>query len=408
MGIMEDVCGLLDKLPHEQSFSHLVVGQMRAFYDVCYEWSKGLLQRIGGGAEGDDENGILLRLAADLATEGDVNEVVIELLKAKEDDKEKIVLAEKESALLLRLVKSRDLEDADLIQDRKALAALCTLQVSMKWLATRCRQLRYISPHAVDTTNIQVGHARRWTATSVPTISSLEASNTPAGPYLPLDSTTAHQFDAVLASFTELSFLILRTLHIDLRLQLLSGISAALSTTYALGQPYNDPDPAILALSESLSSYDAQLSTHLLPAQHGFLTSNLHVQANTGLVSFVGSIPAIDTYGSARMSLNILVLQQSLKLLQPEADLAKAAHFYDMGTRGPEAVVKDGPKSPEGYGTEDLKALVRLCYDEERDKDLGGRETMAAKLGGFPTRTTSLKGKKGRGRGMVRTPSTQD
>ncbi len=408
MSILEDVCGLLGRLPHEQSFSHLVVGQMRAFYDVCYEWSKGLLQRVGGG--GDGEEGVKMRLAADLATEGEINEVVIELLKAKDDGKEKLVLAEKESALLLRMVKSRDLENADLIQDRKALAALCTLQVSMLWLATRCKALRYISPFAVDTTNIQPGHTRRWTATTVPTLASTSSgSAAPTGPYLPLDATTAHQFDAVLASFTELSTLILRTLHIDIRLQLLSGVSAALSTTYELGQPYNDPDPAILTLSESLGTYDAQLSTHLLPAQHTFLTSNLHVQANAALVSLVSSIPALDSHGSARMALNILVLQQSLKLLQPEADLGKAAQFYELGSKGPEAVVKEGPKSKEDYGTEDLKALVRLCYDEERDKELGGRETMAAKLGGFPTRTTSLKGKKGVGRrGVVRTGSAVD
>ncbi|KAK5166248.1 exocyst subunit [Saxophila tyrrhenica] len=411
MSIMEDVCGLLGRLPHEQSFAHLVVGQMRAFYDVCYEWSKGLLQRVGGsGEEGDEGNGALkMRLAADLATEGDINAVVIELLTAKDDDKEKIVLAEKESALLLRMIKSRDLESTDLIQDRKALAALCTLQVSMKWLAARCKALRFISPYAVDTTNIQTGHTRRWTATTVPTLSS-NANSTPlpTTPYLPLDTTTAHQFDAVTTSFTELSTLILRTLHIDLRLHLLSGVSAALNTTYALGQPYNDPDPAILTLSEDLGSYDAQLSAHLLPPQHAFLASNLHVTANTALVGLVSTVPALDTHGSGRMGLNILVLQQSLKLLQPFADLGKAAQFYELGAKGPEAVVKEGPKSEEGYETEDLKALIRLCYDEERDKGLGDREAVAMKLGGWPARKTSLKGRGGR-RGMgSRTQSSAD
>jgi exocyst complex component 4 len=338
-----------------------------------------------------------MRLAANLATEGDVNEVVIELTKNSGDEKEMLVLAEKESELLLRLVKRRALEDADLIQDRKALAALCTLHVSMKWLASRCKALRYISPFAVDTTNIQPGHARRWTGTSVPTLKASSTSpasqNTPTTPYLPLDETTATQFDAVLTSFTELSNLILRTLHVDLRLHTLHGIYRALNTTYALNQPYNDPDPAILDLSSDLNSYSTQLSLHLLTPQTTFLTTNIHVLANTSLISLVSSIPSIDTYGFSRMALNILVLQQTLKPLYPPSDLGKAALFYELGAAGPERVVKDGPKAKGGYAVEDLKAMVRLCYDDERDTDLGGREAMAAKLGGWPERKTSMKRK---------------
>ena len=412
--ILETVCQLLAVLPHEQSFAQLVVGQMRGYYDRCYEWSKGLLQRVDIDEEGGNGNGVVkMRLAADLATDGDINEVVIELLKAskEEEEKEKMVLGEKEAALLLRLIKSRELEDADLIHDRKALAALCTLHVTMKWLSARCASLRFISPKAVDTANTQVGQqpgARRWTvqATGVELASigpqSSAAAGFPQGPYLPCDQQTANQFDAVISSFTELSTLVLRTLHIDLRLHLLQGVYKAMDTTYLLNQPYNDPDPAILNLTNSLSTYDAQLSTHLLPPQYTFLTSNCHILINNALTSLASAIPEMDTHGNARMALNILVLRQSLKSLQPDADLNKAARFYELGTQGPEAVVTTGPK--EGYAVEDLKALVRLCWDEERDKDLGTREQMIAKLGGFPERKSSLKGK-GRGRAGGRSPT---
>lgn len=418
--VLEGVCTLLDRLPHEQSFSQLVVGQMRGYYDRCYEWSKALLQRVVVATpgtiptpDGDGEGALKMRLAADLATEGDVNDVVIGMLKPT-DEKEALVLAEKESELLLRLIKRQELSSADLILDRKALAALCTLQVSMKWLETRCKSLRYVSPFAVDTTNIQVGHTRRWTQSNVPTLASTSSpsSTTPSTPFLPLDQTTATQFDAVITSFSELAGLILRTLHIDLRLHLLRGISTALTPTYALGQPYNDPDPAILALSTSLASYDATLTTNLLPAQQTFLTQNLHVLANNALVSLASTIPGLDTHGERRMSLNVLVLQQTLKTLQPEADLHKAAYFYELGSQGPEVVVKEGPKAKEGFAIEDLKALIRLCWRKERDGDPEGGEAgqvgveaMQARLGGFPTRKSSLKGRSARGRGRGdRTP----
>lgn len=405
--VMEGVCSLLTVLPHEQSFAQLVVGQMRGVYDRCYEWSKGLLQRVhmnnqqNGHDIGSAQEAVKMRLAADLATDGEINDVVIELLRlakeGAEDEteaikKEKTVCAEKESELLIRLIKGKELEDADLIVDRKALAALCTLHVSMKWLAARCATLRFVSPRAVDTANTQAGQEgsrKRWTAELTRTTTG--GVTLPQGPYLPCDQHTAEQFDAVLMSFSELSTLILRTLHIDLRLQLLQGVYKSMDTTYALNQPYNDPDPAILALSSSLSTYDAVLSTHMLEPQYQFLTANLHILINNALTSLATCVPAMDSYGNARMSLNILVLQQSLKSLQSDADLNQAARFYELGAEGPEAVVKDGAK--EGFANADLKALVRLCYDEERDKEMGSVDAVAAKLGGFPERKASLKGR---------------
>ena len=407
LDVMEGVCSLLTVLPHEQSFAQLVVGQMRGVYDRCYEWSKGLLQRVdlknqqNGHDPGSAQEAVKMRLAADLATDGEINEVVIELLRlakeGAEDEteaikKEKMVCAEKESELLIRLIKSREMDELDLISDRKALTALCTLHVSMKWLAARCAALRFISPRAVDTANTQAGQEgsrKRWTAELTRTTTG--GLSLPQGPYLPCDQHTADQFDAVLMSFNELSTLILRTLHIDLRLQLLQGVYKAMDTTYALGQPYNDPDPAILALSGSLSTYDAVLSTHLLGQQYAFLTANLHTLINNAMTSLATTVPAMDAYGNARMSLNILVLQQSLKSLQPDADLSKAARFYELGAQGPDAVVKEGPK--EGFATTDLKALVRLCYVEGRDQEAGTVDQVAAKLGGFPERKASLKGR---------------
>jgi len=368
--VIKMVCGMLDALPHEQSFSQLVITQMRTYYDRCYQWSKNLLRRAMAAQDGQAT--FKMRLAADLATSGDINDAVIQLLQAQAqgDGKESMVLAEKESALLINLIKARRIEEADLINDRKALAALCTLHLSMKWLTARCQSLRYISPRAVDMSNTQSHHNRRWTT-------NLHLQNAPSSAYLPLDASTATQFDAVLMSLTELSTLILRTLHVDMRLQLLSGIYTALDTSYSLGQPYNDPDPSILALSTSMATYDVAISAHLLPTQYAFLTNSLHVLVNNALCSLVGTVPAMDAYGNSRMQLNVLVLQQSLKNVQSTASLEKAARFYDLAERGAESIVSRGVG--EGYMREDLKALLRLCWRAERD---GGRvDDFVSRLG---------------------------
>ncbi|KAK5121876.1 hypothetical protein LTR85_004447 [Meristemomyces frigidus] len=385
--VVEVVCGMLDALPHEQSFSGLVVQQMRAYYDKCYQWSKSLLQRAMAAQDG--AAAIQMRLAATLATHGDVNDTVIQLLKAQGDEKGSVVLAEKESALLINIIKGRRLEEADLITDGKALAALCTLHVSMKWLAARCQGLRYISPRAIDmmednndnqqqngggqSSHPNNHHSRRWTT------STHNLSNAPNGAYLPLDQQTATGFDAVLVSFTELSTLVLRTLHIDIRLHLLHGIYAAMDTTYKLSQPYNDPDPAVLALSTSLSTYTATVSTHLLPQQYTFLVQNIHVLVNNALCSLVHCIQQMDDYGNARMQLNVLVLQQCIKNFEPRASLERAARFYELAEQGPEAVVHMG--TGEGYAVEDLKVLIRLCWRPERDAVKGSVDEFVGGLG---------------------------
>jgi exocyst complex component 4 len=344
-GIVESVCRMLDTLPHEQSFSQLVIAQMRSYYDRCYNWSKGLLQR----AQMTQDETPRMRLAADLATGGSVQQTVVNLLTNTDDEKVQSLVDDESSALLAHVM-NHEIQEADLIHDRKALGALCVLHTSMKWLATRSKSLEYISPRAVDTANLQHHHTRRWTTNA-------NLPSAPAHPYLPLDEPTAEQFNGVVFSFSELSSLILRTLHIDLRLHLLRDTSVAMRSSYALNQPYNDPDPAILSLATSISSYDAQLGIHLLPAQYDFLTTHLDALANAALVKFVALVPAMDQHGLARMQLNVLVLQQSLKAVQPAATLERAARFYELASLGKETIARGGS---EGFEEDSLSALARL------------------------------------------------
>lgn len=343
--ILEGVCKMLDALPHEQSFSQLVIAQMRSYYDRCYNWSKGLLQR----AQMTQDETPRMRLAADLATKGAVHQTVVDLMSSTDEDKVPVLVADESTALLNQSLE-RQIEESDLIHDRKALGALCVLHTSMKWLATRSKALEYISPRAVDTANLQSHHNRRWTINA-------NLPSAPAHPYLPLDKPTSEQFHGVVFSFSELSSLILRTLHIDLRLHLLHGASTAMRHTYVLNQPYSDPDPAVLALATSIQSYDAQLSVHLLSQQYEFLTAHLDDLANAALIKFVSLLPAMDQHGNARMQLNVLVLQQALKAVQPSASLERAARFYELGALGKDAIANAGH---EGFPEESLSALTKL------------------------------------------------
>lgn len=71
--------------------------------------------------------------------------------------------------------------------------------------------------------------------------------------------------------------------------------------------------------------------------------------------------------GCGRMQLDILVIQQNLKNLEPRAQLARSALYFDFFSAGPDAIiakVKGTGGNDLGYTYDELKALVELCYSE--------------------------------------------
>lgn len=198
---------------------------------------------------------------------------------------------------------------------------------------------------------------RRWTT--------LQTVNPNQAIYLPLDSDCARDFDAVSGSFAELSSLVLRTLHLELRLQIVAGVSKTLAGTYALGQEYRDPDPAIVNLGKGLLAIDEDLTTYLPATQYQHITRSLSELADTALISFANTVTAMDPHGNSRMQLNILVLQQNLKDIEKEASLNDAAHYWELFEEGPEGVaaaVREGH-----YSKDEGREIIRLWGSSRGD-----------------------------------------
>lgn len=78
--------------------------------------------------------------------------------------------------------------------------------------------------------------------------------------------------------------------------------------------------------------------------------------------------------GCGRMQLNVLVLQQNLKAVEGEGDVAlsRSARFFDFFMDGAAVVVQRArdaadakePGEPLGFSLEEMKVLVELCYSE--------------------------------------------
>lgn len=70
--------------------------------------------------------------------------------------------------------------------------------------------------------------------------------------------------------------------------------------------------------------------------------------------------------GCKRLTLNILVLQQNLKNVEPGASLHRAASYYDLFALGSQEILKRAKEQGKemGFSGEEVGRLLRLCYSE--------------------------------------------
>lgn len=173
---------MLDNLPHDQAFSQLIITQMTTYASKCSGWYKALVSRNQA-----TQSGRRMRAPAAWADSGEIGETILALFEADSETAPELV--EKEISLLLSEIEKDPLEQSDLIQDKKTINCLCLLYTSMKWLATKVANLRYISDRATDSTRIEPGnqrHNRRWTL-----LTSTEPRTEGVPVYLPLNTETA-------------------------------------------------------------------------------------------------------------------------------------------------------------------------------------------------------------------------
>ncbi|CAI6333248.1 unnamed protein product [Periconia digitata] len=379
-------CKMLDNLPHDQAFSQLIITQMSTYAKKCASSYKQLVQRpqqkeLTGRREKTP--------AAYAESTHPIGETIAQLFQMEPEKSSDTV--KREISLLLAEIEKDPPDQQDLIQDKKSLQSLCLLYASMKWLATKVAQLRFISDRATDSTRIEQGsqrHTRRWTL-----LTSAEQRSEGGAVYLPLSSDTATEFDTVVTSYQSLSALIHRTLHLTLRFSILSALTATIKPTYVLEAPLNDPDPSIQSLTTFLTSYDTNVSTYLPPSQYALITLGLSSLTDAYLVHLCASkIQAMNEHGCALMQLNILVLQQNLINVEAEASLTYSALFFDLFTAGPDAIVKRAKQHGKGFGIpggtfgeEQVKGLLELCYgeklkDERREVGVAAKRQMDAQF----------------------------
>ncbi|KAL4784626.1 hypothetical protein BJX76DRAFT_347642 [Aspergillus varians] len=407
MSIMREFSIMLSSIPPDQTFTQPLLSQIVTYYDKCCGWYKTIVTKVSPRGRG----GVQLKAAAAFAESGPTHDLVVELWRGSDPNKQEII--DKETGLLIKQTDRTPLEPIDIISDPKSVVALSLLHNSMQWLASSLAKLRQPLPDLRPSQSESGTTNRRWTLISAmkPKHDSI---NQPI--YLPLNLETATAFDTTLESLRDLALTAIFALHIDIR----CGVIHMLTRTMAGPNPppirNSEPatpapppsggcwhlltsqptaaSPAILELNKDLIAFDTNISTYLGAAQRQFITSGLARFIDQVFVGSTRFIWAMNENGALRLQLDVLVLQQNLKNVIVDSAptsaidveqyreivaLPRSAKFLDWFLEGAERALdyaKDErgylaahgvtahPADGEPFSYEELKVLVDLCFSE--------------------------------------------
>ena len=181
----------------------------------------------------------------------------------------------------------------------------------------------------------------------------------------------------------------------EVRCRIAYSLRVALSpetAPYLLDQDVNEPDPQILSLNGELVAYDETIAKFLRDREVAFIRTGLGLLINSYLVGNAFTVAPMNSKGCGRMQLNILVLQQNLKNIEEGVDLARAANYYALFDRGPDAMVEKakedaGKASGEGqdadrFSYDELKTMIELFYSEQAaNPERGIKEAAKRQMG---------------------------
>ena len=211
-------------------------------------------------------------------------------------------------------------------------------------------------------------------------------------------------FDSIITSYEDLAQAALLTLRMEARCRILYSLGVVLSpetAPYVLDQEVREPDPEILRLNAELVALDETTVRYLRDREVAFMRTGLGLLVNRYLVANASTASPMNARGCGRMRLNVLVLQQNLKNIEEGTDLSRAAEYFALFDRGPDAIVEKAKEvaEAEGQGGEDgegkggvevftydeLKKLMELCYsvqlnDPERGVTAAAKREMGNKM----------------------------
>lgn len=123
LSLIKAICRMLDSLPHDQSFSQLIVDLLTDYYEKCHAYFRNLVHR-----DKADANSNALKKSAAWVQPGELESTMREMWKGPEEFREFLY---KETLVYTRMKGDIGISYADIISDRKTIYNLCVLYNSM-------------------------------------------------------------------------------------------------------------------------------------------------------------------------------------------------------------------------------------------------------------------------------------
>ncbi|QSL65158.1 hypothetical protein MERGE_002463 [Pneumocystis wakefieldiae] len=177
------------------------------------------------------------------------------------------------------------------------------------------------------------------------------------------------KLEAILANFKELSKTILFNIRIEIRCHVMYYIEKVVRDgNYYLDHSIPKPDLYLLELNTELLEYNEQLNSCLQYEEYSFVFYGLPYLIDNLLVHSAENIKKMNTTGSEKMLLNIMILQQNLKNVIRDLEnvkLEKSTHFYELLKLGPKNLLKEVKESSNVFTYDEIKTLLELQYSED-------------------------------------------
>jgi len=276
----------------------------------------------------------------------------------------------------------------------------------MRWTAVKLNSLRHISPRASE--DIHAGmdsdtEERPQLKRSLTRALAVNNNRNGSEPvHLPLSESSAALFDGIVTGFRELSDTTLRTLRLEMRLQLIRGLRESFSgsliypypsttapspiasstTTVPTIDTTDSPDEGLLVVLTNFITFDAAMAASLQANDHAKITMGISTTVDVALVhtmSQSSGLKALNAPAAAHLLTNVRVLRHNLLNIEPASTLPQARTCLELFLEGNEAVeiemkAATGNHGRTGLGREELDGLQRLLYQSEKGGNNGTPE----------------------------------
>ena len=85
------------------------------------------------------------------------------------------------------------------------------------------------------------------------------------------------------------------------------------------------------------------------------------------IVKYATQIKSMNSHGCEKVQLNITVLQQSMRNIDPKCSLSKSIRYFENFKAGPPEILKVAKESKgddNSFSYDELKSLLELSYSE--------------------------------------------